>query len=63
MSVFIGCSEQDPHIPLARVRETAAVLQSLGAEVETRIYPGASHGINQEELDKARRLIMGLGAR
>jgi predicted esterase len=61
MSVFLGCSEQDPHIPLARVRETAAVLTALGADVETRIYPGASHGINQQELDKARRLVLGLG--
>ena len=62
-AVFLGCSEHDPHIPLARVRETEAVLKYLGADVETRIYPGASHGINQEELEKARRLIAGLGRR
>jgi predicted esterase len=60
-AVFLGCSEQDPHIPLAR--ETEAVLKYLGADVETRIYPGESHGINQEELEKARRLIAGLGRR
>lgn len=61
MTAFLGCSQQDPHIPLARVRETEAVLKDLGADVETRIYPGAGHGINQDELDKARRLVMGLG--
>jgi phospholipase/carboxylesterase len=63
MRVFLGCSERDPHIPLTRVRETEAVLKGLGADVETRIYPGSGHGINQEELDKARRLIVGLGSR
>jgi predicted esterase len=63
MPVFLGCSERDPHIPLVRVRETEAVFSSLGAEVETRIYPGSGHGIDQEEVDKARRLIMGLGTR
>jgi phospholipase/carboxylesterase len=61
MTAFLGCSQQDPHIPLARVRETEAVLKDLGADVETQIYPGAGHGINQDELDKARRLVMGLG--
>jgi predicted esterase len=63
MPVFLGCSERDPHIPLVRVRETEAVFSSLGAEVETRIYPGSGHGIDQEEVDEARRLIMGLGTR
>jgi phospholipase/carboxylesterase len=46
-----------------RVRETEAVFSSLGAEVETRMYQGSGHGINQEEVDRARRLIMGLGTR
>jgi phospholipase/carboxylesterase len=63
MPVLLGCSERDPHIPLVRVRETESVFSSLGAEVETRIYPGSGHGINQEEVDKARRLIMELGTR
>jgi predicted esterase len=63
MPVFLGCSERDPHIPLARVRETDSVLSGLGADVETQIYPGSDHGINQEELDKARRLVVGLGGR
>jgi predicted esterase len=63
MAVFLGCSAHDPHIPLARVRETEAVLVSLGADVETQIYPGSGHGINQQELDKAKRLVVGLGRR
>ncbi len=63
MPVFLGCSEHDPHIPLARVRETEAVLVGLGADVETRVYPGSDHDINQQELDKAKRLVGGLGRR
>lgn len=36
--------------------------EDLGADdVETRIYPGANHGINQQEPDKARRVVVGLG--
>lgn len=48
--VFLSVHEQDPHIPLARVRETANVLTALGARVETRIYPGAGHGLMQDDL-------------
>ena len=54
--VLLGCHERDPHIPLARVRETGAVLKALGADVATRIHPGAGHGVVGEEL----RLVRGL---
>lgn len=57
MPVLLGCSERDPHIPLGRVRETEAVLRTLGAEVVTRIYPGGSHDINEDELGLARGLL------
>ena len=56
MPVLLGCHERDPHIPLARVRETEAVLGALGANVTTRIYPGAGHGVVEEEV----RLVRGL---
>ena len=57
MPILLGCSERDPHIPLGRVRETETVLRALGAEVATRIYPGGSHGINEDELGLACRLL------
>lgn len=47
---FLGCSDVDPHIPEQRVHETATVLEQLGADVETRIYEGMGHGVNQDEL-------------
>jgi predicted esterase len=53
-SIFLGCSDHDPHIPLARVRETTAVFTRMGAAVTERIYPGASHGINDDEITYLR---------
>jgi phospholipase/carboxylesterase len=57
MPVLLGCSEHDPHIPIARVRETEAVMRGLGAEVVTRIYPGGGHGINEDEVGIARQIL------
>jgi predicted esterase len=58
--VFIGCSDVDAHIPIDRVRESAAVLRRMGADVDERIYPGMGHTINREELDAAERLLRGV---
>lgn len=58
--VFLGCSDVDPHIPLARVQQSAEVLRGLGADVTERIYPGMGHTINDDELQAARMLLRGL---
>jgi predicted esterase len=55
--VFLGCSDVDPHIPKARVEETAAVLEGLGAQVTMRLYPGMGHTINGDEITHARALL------
>lgn len=55
--VFIGCAEEDPHIPAARVVESAEHLAGLGAEVAYRLYPGGAHGVNDDEIAHARRLL------
>ncbi len=55
--VFLGCSDTDPHIPLARVHETARVLEALGGAVTEKIYPGMGHGINEDELRQVRGLL------
>ncbi len=60
--VFLGCSDRDPHIPRARVDETAAVLARMGADVTERIYPGLGHTVNEDELDHARRIVAALVA-
>ena len=43
--VWLSVHEVDPHIPLKRVRESVDALQTLGAEVEAKIYPGAGHRV------------------
>jgi predicted esterase len=52
--VFLGCSDVDPHIPLARVNESEAVFRRMGAEVTKRIYPGMGHLVNEDEIAFAR---------
>jgi phospholipase/carboxylesterase len=49
--------DPDPHVPWARVEETAAVLSGMGAEVTMRRFPGRPHTITQDEVELARGLI------
>ena len=58
--IFLGCSDRDPHIPLERVNETAAVFEQLGAAVDERIYDGMGHTVNRDELIAARDIVVGL---
>ena len=55
--VFIGCSDQDPHIPLERVKESTNILSTMGASVNEKIYPGMPHTIIQEEIDIANKML------
>jgi phospholipase/carboxylesterase len=55
--VFIGCHERDPHIPLVRVYESAAVFEQLGANVTRQIYFGVRHGVVDEEIRHLRRML------
>lgn len=55
--VFLGCSDIDAHIPLARVKETAAVLQRMGGIVDERIYPRMGHTVNTDEISAVSALL------
>ena len=55
--VFLGCSDIDAHIPLARVQESADVFRRMGAAVDERIYPGMGHTVNDDEIAAVRRLL------
>jgi phospholipase/carboxylesterase len=48
--IFLGCSDIDPHIPLARVRESTKILQEKNANVTEKIYPRMGHTINEDEI-------------
>ncbi len=58
--VFLGCSDVDAHIPLARVHESATVLTRLGAAVDERIYAGMGHLVNDDEIAAVRGLLAGM---
>lgn len=61
--ILLGCSDIDPHIPLERVQESAAVLSALGAEVDERIYPGMGHTVNEDEVAAIRELLRGMAGK
>lgn len=54
---FFGCSDVDAHVPEARVRDSAAVFERMGASVTTRIYPGMGHLVNEDEIAFARDVL------
>jgi predicted esterase len=60
--VFLGCSDHDPHIPLARVKESTVAFGRMGAQVTERIYPGSLHGINDDEITNLRAGLAPLAA-
>lgn len=49
--------DPDPHVPWARVEESAAILGAMGAKVTTKRYPGRPHTISQQELELAHNLL------
>ena len=55
--VFLGSGDPDPHVPWARVEETAEILEQLGAVVEVERYPGRPHTISQDELIRLDALV------
>ena len=55
--IFLGCSDIDPHIPKARVEESAAVFERMGARVTARLYPGMGHTVNDDEIEFVRGLL------
>lgn len=58
--VFLGCSDVDFHVPLARVQRSSAIFEELGAVVTERIYPGMGHTVNADELAFIATLLAGL---
>jgi len=55
--VFLGCSDVDAHIPVERVKESAAVFRRMGAAVDERIYPGMGHTTNADEIAAVNALL------
>ncbi len=49
--VFIGNSDNDPHVPVDRSEQTKVIMESLGANVRLNIYPGMAHTIIKDEIE------------
>ena len=60
---LLSSGDPDPHVPWARVEESAAILSAMGATVTTKRYPGRPHTVTQEELELARNLLLQVGDR
>lgn len=57
--IFIGSSNPDPHVPVARIEETERILKERNAEVVVRLYPGMGHTISMDEIHEANRILRG----
>ncbi len=61
MPVYISTSEIDDWVPPWRVRETAGWFEASGAKVVAHIFKDRPHIVADEEIDRARRMMGGLG--
>jgi predicted esterase len=54
---LVAVHERDPHIPLARARDSAAALEALGAKVTLQVAPGAGHGVTADNVAAMRAVL------
>lgn len=54
---YLSCHEDDPHIPLSRLRATGDALSAIGADVRLRLKQGQGHGIDDQDLANIRSLL------
>ena len=57
LPVLLTGTEQDPWVPVDRVRSTADVLRSAGAVVDLRVSPPAPHEVHPEEVEALRERV------
>jgi phospholipase/carboxylesterase len=55
--VLLSSGDPDPHVPWARVGQSAELLAEIGGHISLRRYPGRPHTILAEEIDIARELL------
>ncbi|MDX5340823.1 MAG: dienelactone hydrolase family protein [Cyclobacteriaceae bacterium] len=49
--VFIGSSDRDFHVPASRIKDSASLLEQMGAEVTVRLFDDPDHTIRAEEIN------------
>jgi phospholipase/carboxylesterase len=55
--ILLSSGDPDPHVPWARVQQSADLLQKIGGRVTIRRYPGKPHSVTGEELSSARDVL------
>ena len=55
--VLFSSGDPDPHVPWARVQQSADLLQEIGGRVTIRRYPGKPHSVTGEELRRAIEVL------
>jgi phospholipase/carboxylesterase len=56
--VLLSSGDPDPHVPWARVAQSADSLIAIGARMSLRRFPGRPHTILPEEIDMAQKLLL-----
>jgi phospholipase/carboxylesterase len=54
---LLSSGDPDPHVPWARVAQSAELLTAIGGHISLRRFPGRPHTILGEEMDFARELL------
>jgi predicted esterase len=55
--VLLSSGDPDPHVPWARVQQSADLLQAMGGRITIRRYPGKPHSVTGEELRSASDVL------
>jgi len=55
--VLITGGDQDPHVPLLRMKGSASLFETLGANVKLQIYPDKPHSISADETLLANEFV------
>ena len=56
--VFIGSSHRDMHVPLQRIKASEEILEDMGANVKTLIFPDTYHTIREEEIEWVNQHVL-----
>ncbi|MET1054956.1 MAG: dienelactone hydrolase family protein [Pedobacter sp.] len=61
-TILISTGDPDAHVPLKRVKESAAVMEKMNGRMHVVVYPAKQHTITNEEIDIANQLFFADGA-
>jgi phospholipase/carboxylesterase len=56
-TILITTGDPDAHVPLKRVKESAAIMEKLNGKMHVIVYPAKQHTITNEEIEVANQLF------